>query len=46
VFLANYKADLFSQVLPAWVIAVTLYTLCSIIQQTLSPTSIPKEISL
>jgi purine-cytosine permease-like protein len=44
-FLANYKADLFSQVLPAWVIAVTLYTLCSIIQQTLSPASLPEEIS-
>lgn len=32
-FLADYKADMFLQVLPAWVIAVVLYTLCSIIQQ-------------
>ncbi len=36
-FLANYHADLFSQVLPAWIIAITLYTLCSFIQQKLSP---------
>jgi len=35
-FLARYHADLFLQVLPAWLIAVTLYTLCSIIQQRLS----------
>jgi len=32
-FLAAYRADLFSQVLPAWILAVILYTLCSIIQQ-------------
>ena len=36
-FLADYKADLFLQVLPAWIIAVTLYALCSLIQQRLSP---------
>jgi cytosine permease len=42
-FLANYKADLFSQVLPAWVIAVTLYTICSFIQQKISPTAAPLE---
>ena len=36
-FLANYHADLFSQVLPAWIIAITLYTVCSVIQQKLSP---------
>ncbi len=35
-FLANYHADLFSQVLPAWVIAVALYTVCSLIQQSYS----------
>lgn len=33
--LAKYHADLFSQVLPAWVLAVTLYTVCSIVQQKL-----------
>jgi purine-cytosine permease-like protein len=32
-FLARYNADLFSQVFPAWLIAVTLYVVCSIIQQ-------------
>lgn len=37
LFLADYKADLFSQVLPAWIIAVVLYTLCSLVQQKLSP---------
>jgi hypothetical protein len=36
-FLARYKADLFLQVLPAWIIAVTLYMLCSTIQQFLAP---------
>jgi cytosine permease len=36
-FLARYKADLFLQVLPAWIIAVTLYVLCSAIQQFLAP---------
>jgi purine-cytosine permease-like protein len=36
LFLARYKADLFLQVLPAWIVAVTLYTLCSIIQQRLA----------
>jgi purine-cytosine permease-like protein len=35
LFLANYRADLFLQVLPAWVIAVTLYTLCCLVQQKL-----------
>jgi len=43
-FLANYKADLFSQALPAWIIAVTLYTLCCIVQQTLSPVTAQKEV--
>jgi purine-cytosine permease-like protein len=33
--LAGYRADIFSQVLPAWVIAVTLYTVCSLLQQRL-----------
>ncbi|MBN1764284.1 MAG: hypothetical protein JW860_03425 [Sedimentisphaerales bacterium] len=42
-FLAHYKADLFSQVLPAWIIAVTLYTLCSVIQQKKSPLITEKE---
>ena len=36
-FLADYHADLFSQVLPAWLIAITLYTVCSVIQQSMSP---------
>lgn len=37
-FLANYRADFFMQVLPAWIIAVLLYTVCSVIQQkTASP---------
>ena len=43
LFLARYKADLFSQVLPAWIIAVTLYTICSIIQQKLSGVPARKE---
>jgi len=34
--LAKYQADLFSQVLPAWVIAVVLYTIGSFFQQKLS----------
>ena len=38
-FLADYKADLFLQVLPAWIIAVGLYTVCSFIQQSISPVS-------
>lgn len=38
-FLADYKADLFLQVLPAWIIAVSLYAVCSIIQQYISPVS-------
>jgi hypothetical protein len=42
-FLANYRADLFSQVLPAWIIAVTLYTICGILQQKLTRTPLPKE---
>ncbi|MAT68602.1 MAG: hypothetical protein CMJ58_03685 [Planctomycetaceae bacterium] len=33
--LASYHADLFSQVLPAWILAVTLYTACSLVQQKL-----------
>ncbi len=32
-FLANYNADTFMQVLPAWFLAVTLYVVCSYIQQ-------------
>ncbi|MBX3434531.1 MAG: hypothetical protein KF847_14515 [Pirellulales bacterium] len=35
-WLDAYRADLFSQVLPAWIIAVTLYALCSLIQQKLA----------
>lgn len=35
-FLVNYKADVFLQVLPAWIIAVVLYTVCSLIQQKTS----------
>jgi len=35
-FLANYQADFFLQVLPAWIIAVGLYTVCSLAQQRLS----------
>lgn len=37
LFLARYKADLFLQVLPAWILAVVLYTVCSAIQQSLHP---------
>lgn len=36
-FLADYQADLFLQVLPAWLIAVILYTVCSFIQQSINP---------
>lgn len=42
-FLANYEADFFLQVLPAWVIAVTLYTVCSIFQQRLFPPALAME---
>ena len=35
-FLVNYKADFFLQVLPAWLIAVTFYIVCSLIQQRLA----------
>lgn len=42
-FLANYKADLFSQVLPAWILAVSLYTVCSIAQQKLSSSPLSLE---
>lgn len=38
-FLADYEADLFSQVLPAWIIAVILYTICSIVQQKITDAS-------
>lgn len=36
-FLSRYKADIFLQVLPAWIIAVSLYLFCSIIQQRIIP---------
>jgi hypothetical protein len=32
-FLAKYKPDFFMQVLPEWILAVVLYTGCSLIQQ-------------
>ncbi|HEY0946548.1 MAG TPA: hypothetical protein VGD81_14820 [Opitutaceae bacterium] len=32
-WLANYRADFFMQVLPAWILAVTLYTVCAFLQQ-------------
>ena len=32
-WLADYRADFFMQVLPAWILAVTLYTVCSFVQQ-------------
>ena len=42
-FLANYRADFFMQVLPAWILAVVLYTLCSALQQkTSSPSRQPR----
>jgi hypothetical protein len=44
-FLVDYKADFFLQVLPAWVIAVTLYTLCSVLQQAVFPPHRAAEIS-
>lgn len=31
--LADYRADFFMQVLPAWILAVVLYTVCSFVQQ-------------
>lgn len=42
-FLADYKADFFLQVLPAWILAITLYTICSLIQQRLAPANEPEE---
>lgn len=42
-FLVDYKADFFLQVLPAWILAVLLYTVCSIIQQKLNPAPSPQE---
>ncbi len=41
-FLANYHTDLFQLAFPAWIMAVTFYTVCSIIQQKLSPASAPE----
>ncbi|MBD5780433.1 hypothetical protein IEN85_13110 [Pelagicoccus sp. NFK12] len=34
-FLASYQPDFFMQVLPAWILAVVLYTACATIQQKL-----------
>ncbi|MCA9239079.1 MAG: hypothetical protein KDA37_02715 [Planctomycetales bacterium] len=36
-FLAEYHADVFLQVLPAWVIAITFYTVGSFVQQMIAP---------
>jgi hypothetical protein len=36
-FIADKQFDIFILALPAWVIAITLYTICSIIQQKISP---------
>lgn len=36
---ANYHPDFFMQVLPEWILAVVLYTGCSLIQQRLSTTA-------
>jgi purine-cytosine permease-like protein len=41
--LVQYEPDFFMQVLPAWVIAVVLYTACSAIQQKLNP-SLPQTV--
>ncbi|MBC2608082.1 purine-cytosine permease family protein [Pelagicoccus albus] len=38
-FLAHYKPDFFMQVLPAWILAVVLYTVCSALQQNFSKPS-------
>lgn len=35
-FLANYRADFFMQVLPAWILAVVLYTAGSALQQRMA----------
>lgn len=35
-FLVHYRPDFFMQVLPAWILAVVLYTGCSLIQQKMS----------
>ena len=35
-WLTAYRADFFMQVLPAWILAVTLYTLCSVVQHRLA----------
>lgn len=43
-WLARYKADTFMQVLPAWILAVVLYIVCSFIQQKLAG-SAPKTAS-
>ena len=40
-FLASYHADFFLQVLPAWLIAVILYTVCSFLQQAGSRPELP-----
>ena len=36
-FIADRQFDIFILALPAWLIAITLYTLCSFIQQKISP---------
>jgi purine-cytosine permease-like protein len=42
-WLADYRADTFMQVLPAWILAVTLYIVASLIQQKLTPSPAPVE---
>lgn len=39
--LADYRADFFMQVLPAWILAVLLYLCCSFAQQKFSGTATP-----
>lgn len=44
-FLADYEADFFLQVLPAWILAVSLYLVCSVVQQKLFPPQSSQETS-
>ncbi len=43
-WLADYRADFFMQVLPAWILAVLLYTACAFLQQRFAPSARPAAV--
>lgn len=42
-FLAEYQSDLLMLVLPEWILAITLFTVCSLVQQRLFPVTFAEE---